>query len=370
MAIRPKAVLQALQDHHGGVLRAAGTDAAVKLLRSMRKRDGLVSELREHLHVMAEMGQIVIECQGIRFDLIAIPDALAALNVTDTKEGEHPMIAPAGRRKTTYARDGQGRELPSHLRDKDVGELTVTYKNPEAGEAIATAAELVREELVKDCSKLRHGREELLATIQALLLPLYDGKAEVAQALAAPVLGFLFDNGHAKRVPVPGRHREFVIEIVLAEVVEVDEPEPVAQTEFDPIEMLARLAPELETARGRLAELETLLENAVDPNTVAKITERAEEIQAENEGLRRKLDAAGAEKTQILEAQKARLAKIRTDFQATLDKLHREHETAMAALRKEMETALAAKAALEATAQQRRGLPPDLQRRVEKLLGT
>ncbi len=369
MTIRPKAVLQVLNRDFGGVMRATGAeDLCTKLLRSMRQRNGLVRELREHITAMSETNQLVTECdERGKFCLIAVPEALEAQTTADAKEGTD-MPAPAGQRKTTYARDGQGHELPAHLGPNHVGPLTVTYKDPEAGEAIATAAELVREELVKS-GKSRHGRDELLATIQGLLLPLYDGKAEVAQTLAMPVLCFLVDNGYAKRVPIPGQRRnEIVIEIILPEAVEAEAPPTAARQDFDPIEMLARLAPELEAARERLAVLEPLVENAVDPDTVARITGRAEEIQGENEELRRKLEAAGVEKEQILDAQKTRLARVRSDHTTALGKLRKEHETAMAALRKELEIALTDKAALEA-AQQKRALPADLQRRVEKLLG-
>jgi hypothetical protein len=366
MAIRPKAVLQTLDRCHGGVLRAAGTDAAAKLLRSMRMREGLVGELRERLHEMADANEVVIECEGNRFDLIATPEALEN-TANDTKDGEDSMIAPAGQRRTTSPRDGQGRELPSRLRNKDVGPVLTTYKNEEVGEAIATAAELVREELVKS-GKQRHGRDELLATIQGILLPLYDGKAEVAQTLAMPVLSFLVDNGHAKRVSVPrGRHDEIVIEILLPEPPAAEEPKAAVRQEFDPVEMLALLAPELEAARLRITELETLAENAVSPDTVARITERAEELQSENEDLRRKLEEAADEKEKILAAQKERLTKARTDHTASLAKLRKEGERTVASVRKELETALSANASLEAAAQ-KRALPPELQRRVEKLL--
>lgn len=367
MAVRAKAVLQALTQCHSGIVRAADTDAAVKLLHSMHMRNGLIGELRERLYAMADINQVVIECEGNRFNLIATPEALASEAGNTTKEGGTDVPTPRGARKTTYARTGDGKDLPAYLRDEHVGPVLVSYKDPEAGEAIATAAELILEELVKN-GKQRHGRDELLATIQALLLPLYDGKVEVAQTLAMPLLCFLVDNGHAKRVNVPGRRNEIVIEIVLPQAGDVEVVEAAAQAEIDPVELLSRLAPELEAARTRLAEQERLLESSVDPETVARITAKGEELQAENEGLRRELEAAAAEKEQIAVDNKKHVATIRSEHRAAMAKLRKEHEAALAGIQQKLDAALAEKAELEKAAQ-RRAMSPELQRRVEKLLG-
>jgi hypothetical protein len=347
-------------------MRAVDADAAVKLLHSMRVRSGLIGELRERLHAMADANQVVIECEGNRFNLIATPEALANEAGDTTKEGGTEVPTPRGARKTTYARTGDGKDLPAHLQDKHVGPLSVTYKDPEAGEAIATAAALVFEELVK-AGKHRYGRNELLAMIQALLLPLYYGKVEVAQTLAMPLLCFLVDNGHAKRVNVPGRRDEIVIEIVLPQAGDVEVAEVTAQVELDPIELLSRLAPELEAARAQLAEMELLLESSVDPETVAKITAKAEELQGKNEGLRRDLETAAAEKERIAAANSARVAKIRSEHSTALAALRKEYAANLASVQQKLDAALAEKAELEKAAQ-RRAMSPELQRRVEKLL--
>lgn len=371
MAIRPNAVLTALgQRPHNGVLRTVGTDAAVKLLRSMSLRNGLIGELRERLHELSDRGEIVIDCEGNRFELIALPDALED-TVTDTKDEESPMIAPAGQRKTTYARDGEGRELPSHLGPQHVGPITITYKDQVAGEGIAAAADLVYEELVK-CSKLRYGRDELLAAVQVHLLPLYDDKTEVAVAMGGPVLSYLLSCGRAKRVPVPGRRNEFVIELIVVDQVEAEVESPevavTAVPEFDPIEVLTRLVPELEEARRRITELEVLVEGAISVEVVTELTERAEGLQAEKEEFQRKLDAAGAEKTKILAGQRERLGKVRRDHESALTKLREENARSLAAVRRELEVALQENSSLKAQAAQR-AMPEDLRRRVDKVLG-
>lgn len=366
MAVKAKAVLQVLNQCHSGIVRAADTDAAVKLLHSMHMRNGLLGELRERLHAMADINQVVIECAGSRFNLIATPEALANEAGDTTKEGGTDVPTPHGARLTTRARTAEGRDLPAYLRDEHVGPVLVSYKDLEVGEAIADVAELIFEELVR-ADKQRYGRNELLAMIQALLLPLYDGKVEVAQTLAMPLLSFLVDNGHAKRVKVPGRRNEIVIEIVLPQAGDVEVVEVAAQVELDPIELLSRLAPELEAARARLAEMELLLESSVDPETVAKITAKAEELQGKNEGLRRDLEAAATEKEQIVAANNARVAKVRSEHSAALAALRKEHAANLASVQQKLDTALAEKAELEEAAQ-RRAMSPELQRRVKKLL--
>lgn len=371
MAIRPNAVLTALsQRPHNGVLRTVGTDAAVKLLRSMGLRNGLIGELRERLHELSDRGEIVIDCEGNRFELIALPDALED-TVTDTKDVENPMIAPAGQRKTTYARDGEGRELPSHLGPQHVGPLTITYKDQVAGEGIAAAADLVYGELVK-CSKLRYGRDELRAAVRAYLLPLYDDKSEVAEAMGAPVVSHLLGCGRAKRVPVPGRRNEFVIELVVVDPIdaEIGSPEVTVEAvpELDPIEVLTRLVPELEEARRRIIELEALVNSAISVEVVTELTERAEGLQAEKEELQRKLDAAAVEKTKILAGQRERLGKVRRDHESALATLREENARGLAAVRRELEATLQENNALKEQAAQR-VMPEDLRRRVDKVLG-
>jgi len=369
MAVRSKVVLQVLNQCHGGILRAVDTDAATKLLRSMHMRDGLRSELCERLVEMADTNQVVISCEGNRFNLIATPEALAA-EADATDEGSTTVPTPRGARLTTRARTGDGKDLPAHLRDEHVGPLLVRYKDPEAGEAIATAAELVFEEAGKS-GKRRYGRDELLATIQGLLLPLYDDKAEVAQTLAMPVLGFWVDNGFAKRVNVPGpgrRRDEIIIELALPETAEAEVAEVASSAGRDPIELLALLAPQLEAAKARVTELEQLVEGAVDPEVVAKIVAKAEELQRDKEGLQRELQDAGTEKERIVAAHKGQVTKLRTDHRAALTKLRGEHEAALAALQQKLDAALAENEQLQSAAQ-RRNLPPELQRQVDKLLG-
>ena len=383
MAIRSRAVLTALnQRPHNGVLRAAGTDAAVKLLRSMSLRDGLVGELRERLHEMADAGQIVIECEGNRFDLIATPEALND-TTDDTKDGTEDMIAPAGQRATTSARDGEGHPLPAYLGPEHVGPLTITRRN-QAGkvdEAIAAAAELVYDELVKS-GKQRYGRDELLIIIQAHLQPLYDGKEEVAGAMAGPVLSHLQCSSRANLVPVPRRRGEFVVEIVVVEPVQAEEPQPktAAVSELDPIEVLTRLVPELEAARLRITELEATVEGAVSPDMVAQLIEKAEGLQAEKEDLQRQLDEAGTEKEALLQrletekselrtGQRKRLRELRAEHDAVLARIREENARALSELREKLEAALSENASLKAAAAQKPTLPEDLRRRADKLLG-
>jgi len=358
-----------LNQCHGGILRAADTDAAIKLLRSMRVRDGLIAALREQLHVMADACQVIVECEGNRFNLIATPEALAT-EAGVTNEGSTTVPTPRGARLTTRARTGDGKDLPAYLRDEHVGPVRVSYKDPKAGEAIATAAALVFEEAGKS-GKRRYGRDELLAIIQGLLMPLYDEKAEAAQALAMPVLTFWVDNGFAKRVNVPGpgrRRDEIIIELALPETAEAEAPEVASSVGSDPIELLALLAPQLEVAKARVAELERLVEGAVDPETVARITAKAEELQRDKEGLQRELQDASTEKERIAAAHKGQVTKLRSDHRAALTKLRGEHEAALATLQQKLDAALAENEQLQ-TAAQRRSLPDDLQRRVEKLLG-
>lgn len=367
MAMRPRDVQQTLVQRYGGVLRAVDRDVAAKLLRAMGMHTGL-DELRNTLHTMAATNQLVVECEGNRFTLIATPEALAA-EAGNTEEGGTEVPTPRGARKTTYARTGDGKDLPAHLSDKHVGPLHVRYMDPEAGEGIVAAADLVFDEIIKG-DKCRYGRDELLGAIQGLLLPLYDGKVEAAQLVAMPVLSSWVDNGRAKRVPVPGRGRrddEIVIELLppKAEVYEV--AEAAASVSSDPIELLARLAPELEEARARLRELERLVECAVDPKTVARITAKAEELQGDKERLQRELDAAGTEKARITAAHNGQVTKLRTEHSAALATLREGHAATLAELQQKLDTALAEKAELETAAQQR-SLPRDLQRRVDKLL--
>lgn len=367
MAVRPKDVQQTLTRCYGGVLRAVDRDVAAKLLRAMGMYTGL-DELRNTLHAMAGTNQLVIKCEGNRFTLIAIPQALVA-EAGNTEEGGAEVPTPRGARKTTYARTGDGKDLPAHLGDKHVGPLHVRYMDSEAGEGIATAAELVFDEIIKG-GKCRYGRDELLGAIRGLLLPLYDGKAEAAQTLAMPVLSLWVDNGQAKRVAVPGRGRreEIVIEILppKAEVCEV--AEAAVSVTSDPIELLARLAPELEQARARLKELERRVECAVDPETVARITAKGEELQADKERLQRELEAAGTEKARIIAAHSGQMTKLRTEHRDAQAKLRKEHAAALAELQQKLDAALAEKVELQTAAEQR-SLPADLQRRVSKLLG-
>lgn len=369
MAIRPRAVLAALkQQPHNGILRAAGTDAAVKLLHSMGLRGGLLGELRERLNEMSETGEIVIECEGNRFNLIALPDALK--NTTDgTNDGSKSVIAPPGQRKTTAARDGEGHELPAHLGPEHVGPLTLSYKNQLAGEAIAAAADLVREEIVK-CGKLRYGREELLTAIRAYLLPLYDEKVEVAETLAGPVLSYLLSSGHAKRVPVPGRQNDSVIEIVLPGTVEPAEKESAIEAvqALGPIEALTRLVSELEAARQQIADLEARVENTVSIEVVAELTERAESLQTEKESLQRKLDDAAKEKDKLITGHRQQSSKMQRTHASALTKLREENALALADLSEKLRVALSENTSLKQQAAQR-AMPEELQRRVDKILG-
>jgi len=190
-----KRVLKVLDEQFGGQVIAVGRDDIVKKIAlALGERSSGDVLLYKTLKQMEEEGKIELRYKDRRVDRIALPGVEEPYNPTqdqassqeETEEGPD-MVAPRRRHNTTSPRDAQGAPLPYVLGDDQVGELQVSYTDPEVEGEIVTAAELVLDQL-RSYTKKTIRRSEMIAMIVALLTELGHTPAS-AKTLSMPVLG-------------------------------------------------------------------------------------------------------------------------------------------------------------------------------------
>lgn len=338
--IRTRAILKTLKEKHGGRLEAVGrTDIIVVLCRSLNLTDNMRRFLRTKLITLGDEGKLVIEREGYMFNLVALPgaDQVESTDTDDEKAEDTGMPAPKGQHNTKSPRTGEGVLLPTELPDEMVGELHVRTVNDAT---VDTVADLAYEELCKAGNR-RITKDKVVEIIVAVLVATYGEDAKEVDALKTPVFDRMVCIQLLHRVD--SKSQACVYDVRLPATAPRTPEEAIAQL-MEAAEGFKRKA---EVLQAENAELQSQQVNIVDPAKLEKLVTNLEDASTANETLRQQL----AEKEAAVEA------------------LRHTHQEELRQLNETLAQAQIRINTLEGQLRQRNQIDPELEQRMNKLLG-
>lgn len=382
-----KRIIDALTNRFGGEINAVGRDDVVmKLASALGERTSGGVLLYARLKEMADLGKVTLEYSDRRISRIALPtdEQQAAQNEAPSQDSQEDldMGAPRRRHATSSPRDSQGAELPSFLRDDQVGELEVRYADPQIEGEIAATADLVVEGL-RAYTRKTIKRSEMIAAIETLLGELGHTTA-AATSLSIQVLGYMLRSSWLTQPKKLEKDTVYTLTLPAIEQVsaEATEPELVDPSQMKPREAIIALVKKVEELKealrtaqeqhreqreansgleANIAELQRQLEAAkaeaaakpkVDAEVVRQLAARVEALKVKvaeqdtaaatastrhNAELQRLKTANSRALMDASETHEAEKKKLETELQRAKDdvaRLRKELETATAALKK------------------------------------
>lgn len=374
--ITQKEVLNTLNNKHGGIIQGnTGGNPLHKLLQSMGRPYGQKEFLLNTLESLRKRNEIVVEDVQGRIVTIATPAALkaqkeAAFAEDNDIEGD-TMATPAGLRMTTHARTAEGHALPGHLTDDMVGELTVTYTNPDIDPDLKATADLVIDEL-RQHGKPLMARADILAMIQAIAQQLGDSRPMVIEAISQRIFNYLVSYKILAQAKQQQSSRNKVYELKLPEVISEEQVAPPDDqaadlTDTQLIAMLIetgeKLQKQLEEAnenranlQKRVDSLECATKDHIDPDAFNRLLQRAEQLD-EDLKVQKK-------------AHETSLAELRAEHERAMSDQQSAHQSALDDCQGELDTAKAEVKRLEAELGTNKGsttLDNDTKARLKKL---